>query len=207
MIQADMAYFADLGSKAILWILFIASFFVLAATIERLWFYRRNFLSESEQLIKELLTLPLSDVMSKLKTISAVETRLIVDAFTVTDHDTGERFVAAVSASIGSKKPSWERFFLLFSAVGSNAPFLGLLGTVLGLMQSFTDLALSAKPDAAVAMAGISNALITTVAGIVLAIPSLIVLNYLKMRESMAIETVGSLTDVVISLNKTEEKK
>ncbi|MCK5808645.1 MotA/TolQ/ExbB proton channel family protein [bacterium] len=205
MINSQIAYLANLGSQVILWALFIASFFLIASTVERLLFYRRNFLKSTEKLIKELAVLSLSQMKELLTKQKTVETTIVLDALEQTKNDTDEKFAAAVSARISSMKPSWERSFLFFSAVGSNAPFLGLLGTVLGLMQSFADLALAAKPDAAIAMAGISNALITTVAGIVIAIPSIIVLNYLKARESVAIENIGAITDIIISVSPHNE--
>ena len=205
MINSQIAYLANLGSQLILWTLFIASFLLIAGAIERLLFYRKNFLKSSEKLIEQLSIAPLAQIKKVLTETSTLESKIVLSALAQTDGVVGEKFVAAVSARISSMKPSWERSFLFFSAVGSNAPFLGLLGTVLGLMQSFADLALAAKPDAAIAMAGISNALITTVAGIVIAIPSIIVLNYLKARESVAVENIGAITDIIISVSPKNE--
>ncbi|RLD58059.1 MAG: hypothetical protein DRJ01_13050 [Bacteroidetes bacterium] len=205
MINSQIAYLANLGSQLILWTLFIASFLLIAGAIERLLFYRKNFLKGCEKLIEQLSASSLAQIKKVLGETSTLESKIVLSALAQTDGVVGEQFVAAVSARISSMKPSWERSFLFFSAVGSNAPFLGLLGTVLGLMQSFADLALAAKPDAAIAMAGISNALITTVAGIVIAIPSIIVLNYLKARESVAVENIGAITDIIISVSPKNE--
>ena len=205
MINSQIAYLANLGSQVILWTLFITSFLLIASAVERLIFYRKNFLKSSEKLIVKLASSSIDQMKTILSAYSVRETEIVLSALTQNGGVADERFVAAVSARISSMKPSWERSFLFYSAIGSNAPFLGLLGTVLGLMQSFADLALAAKPDAAVAMAGVSNALITTVAGIVVAIPAIIILNYLKARESIAIENIGAITDIMISVSPKEE--
>jgi len=98
---------------------------------------------------------------------------------------------------IDMEKKSWEKHLLYFATVGSNAPFLGLLGTVLGLMQAFSDLALAARPDAKAAMAGISNALITTVAGIVIAIPSVVIYNSLTKKVNRISTNIKALARTI----------
>jgi biopolymer transport protein ExbB len=62
------------------------------------------------------------------------------------------------------------------------APLLGILGTVTGIIQAFDLLGASGIPDPRVATAGISQALITTAAGLVIAIATLIPFNYFVRR-------------------------
>jgi biopolymer transport protein ExbB len=75
----------------------------------------------------------------------------------------------------------------LFGTMSFISPLLGLLGTVLGIIRAFHDLALSGSGGPTIVAAGISEALITTVAGIVVAIPSAVVYNILtyKIRGKM----------------------
>ncbi|MBM3838554.1 MAG: MotA/TolQ/ExbB proton channel family protein [Verrucomicrobia bacterium] len=61
----------------------------------------------------------------------------------------------------------------------SGAPFLGLLGTVWGVMSAFSDVALQGRADLAALAPGVSSALVTTVAGLLVAIPSMFGYNWL----------------------------
>ncbi len=71
-----------------------------------------------------------------------------------------------------------DKIILLMTAV-SISPFLGLFGTVWGIMLAFTEMAQAGRPDISTLAPGISGALLTTVLGLVVAIPSLIGYNYI----------------------------
>ena len=71
-----------------------------------------------------------------------------------------------------------DKIIFLMTAV-SISPFLGLFGTVWGIMLAFTEMAIQGKPDISTLAPGISGALLTTVLGLVVAIPSLIGYNYI----------------------------
>lgn len=77
-----------------------------------------------------------------------------------------------------NEKPELERYLAPLATIASNAPFIGLLGTVLGIMKAFNDLAQSADAGQQTVMAGISIALVATAAGLFVAIPAGIFYNY-----------------------------
>jgi biopolymer transport protein ExbB/TolQ len=183
MISTQVAYFADLGSKLILVLLFAASFFVVAFYVERKLFFKKHFNPEISPLVKRLNSSNgRAEIETVLKSDKFTESEMVLTALKNSKVDSSDKLLSNVSTQIDLEKKNWEKFLLYFATVGSNAPFLGLLGTVLGLMQSFSDLALAARPDAKAAMSGISNALITTVAGIVIAIPSVVIYNSLSKK-------------------------
>ena len=66
----------------------------------------------------------------------------------------------------------------ILATFGNNAPFIGLFGTVLGVMQAFHDLGKSSEFGVRVVMEGISEALVATALGLFVAIPSVIAYNY-----------------------------
>ena len=70
-----------------------------------------------------------------------------------------------------------ERNLTFLASVGSNAPFIGLFGTVLGIIKAFSDLAGDMSGGADVVMEGISEALVATAVGIFVAIPALAAYN------------------------------
>lgn len=198
MISSQLAYLADLGSQVILILLFLASFFVIAFYVERKMFFRKFFTKDIESLINSVnKSQNREDMIRILSGDKSVEAQIVLEAVEDKKAETSEKFFSSITAKIDITRRKWEKFFLYFATVGSNAPFLGLLGTVLGLMQSFSDLALAARPDAKAAMGGISNALITTVAGIVIAIPALVIYNSFSKRVNNTVKNIKALGKAV----------
>jgi len=94
------------------------------------------------------------------------------------------------------------------SLVGSIAPMVGLLGTVDGMVQSFMVIAASdTQPKPSKLAEGISMALITTLVGLVLAIPAIIAFNLMKNRLSRLVMEVGQTTSNLMSRFETMNKK
>jgi biopolymer transport protein ExbB len=75
------------------------------------------------------------------------------------------------------EKKELDRRLLLLGTLGNNAPFIGLFGTVLGVIKAFQDLALSASAGPEVVMEGLAEALIATAVGLLVAIPAVIAYN------------------------------
>lgn len=88
----------------------------------------------------------------------------------------------AVACAIAEARPGYERALSFLGTLGNNAPFLGLFGTVIGIIQAFSDLAVAGAggargAGAATVMAGISEALVATAVGILVAIPAVVAFN------------------------------
>lgn len=75
-----------------------------------------------------------------------------------------------------------ERFLNTLGTIAGVSPLLGLLGTVTGIIKAFNAITVGAMGDPRALSGGISEALITTAAGLVVAIPSLIAYRYLRGR-------------------------
>ena len=75
-----------------------------------------------------------------------------------------------------------KRFLWVMATVGAMAPFLGLLGTVLGIMRSFNAIGASGKSGFNVIASGLAQALATTAAGILVAIVAVVLFNYFQTR-------------------------
>ena len=71
-----------------------------------------------------------------------------------------------------------ENYLPILGTMGNTAPFIGLFGTVVGIIRAFHDLAVAGSGGPAVVAAGISEALVATAAGLAVAIPSAAVFNY-----------------------------
>lgn len=77
-----------------------------------------------------------------------------------------------------------KRFVWLLGTIGSLAPFIGLLGTVVGIMRAFESMAASGSGGFAVVAAGISEALIATAAGLLVGVLSIFAYNAINVRIS-----------------------
>jgi biopolymer transport protein ExbB len=86
-----------------------------------------------------------------------------------------------LEAALSDEKRHLEGRLLWLGTLGNNAPFVGLFGTVLGVIKAFHDLAESgAGPE--VVMAGLSEALVATAVGLLVAIPSVLAFNFLQKK-------------------------
>ncbi|MEP6956952.1 MAG: MotA/TolQ/ExbB proton channel family protein, partial [Chthoniobacterales bacterium] len=86
---------------------------------------------------------------------------------------------AAMERAVGETALGLESQMILLASAVSGAPFLGLLGTVWGVMDTFTDVAVAGSPNLATMAPGVSGALITTVASLCVAIPAMFGYNFL----------------------------
>ncbi|YCM46271.1 MotA/TolQ/ExbB proton channel family protein [Verrucomicrobiaceae bacterium 227] len=109
----------------------------------------------------------------------------------------------ALLEKLGMIQPKLERFLPFLALVAAAAPMMGLLGTVLGIMKTFAMMSAAGAGDSKAFSAGISEALITTAMGLIVAIPVIIVHGMLK---SLAKSKFGQAEGVALSLlNGTTE--
>jgi len=75
---------------------------------------------------------------------------------------------------------SLKRGLTVLATVGSTAPFVGLMGTVMGIVNAFTMMAASGSGGLGTVSAGIAEALVTTAFGLLVAIPAVVAFNFLQ---------------------------
>lgn len=88
-----------------------------------------------------------------------------------------QRVDRAMRLTLGREMEGLERHLTFLASVGSTAPFIGLFGTVWGIMNSFQSIAISKNTSLAVVAPGIAEALFATAMGLVAAIPAVIAFN------------------------------
>ena len=84
--------------------------------------------------------------------------------------------------AINSEVTRMTQMIPFLATAGNTTPFIGLFGTVWGIMQSFRGIGLSGSASLAIVAPGISEALVATAAGLAVAIPSVIAFNYFMQR-------------------------
>jgi len=108
----------------------------------------------------------------------------------------------SIEESAGQVIHQLERFLSILGTIANTTPLLGLLGTVLGMIQVFADIMLFGTGNAAQLAGGISQALITTAAGLTVAIPAMILHRYFERHvESLVVQLEGQATKLVDALH------
>ena len=104
----------------------------------------------------------------------------------------------AVKSYLSLERSRLEEGLTILATLGSNAPFIGLFGTVLGIIQAFGALA-AHQTNAADIMVGISEALIATAFGLFVAIPAVVAFNVFSRRLKIIIVKSEALKDLYLS--------
>lgn len=186
---------ALLGDAWILWILLFASVLSVAVMIDRWRIFRGNQMDFSAFLARLRAYLDgnrIPEAEALCAEHNALEARV---AHTGLKHfPRGAASVEeAMKSSLVLERGFFEKNLIVLSTMGNNAPFIGLLGTVLGVIKAFHDLGVAGSSGVSIVMAGISGALIATAFGIVLAIPAVIANNYFQTRLKRSVANTQSL--------------
>lgn len=95
-----------------------------------------------------------------------------------------------------------ERYVGVLGTIASIAPLLGLLGTVIGMMRAFSVIMLHGSGSASLLAGGISEALVTTAAGLMVAVPALICHRFFERRiDTLAVDMQDRVVRLVDALN------
>lgn len=140
---------------------------------------------------------PIDDFSVALKEHEGVEASVLKHAlrFSPNGPDTVEQQMD-VALSAGKQRMEFGLTFL--GTVGANAPFVGLYGTVGGIIRAFRDLSASADAGVSSVIAGIAEALVATAVGLLVAIPAVVAYNYLTRQVKKAVSSSSSLNQQVL---------
>jgi biopolymer transport protein TolQ len=119
-----------------------------------------------------------------------------------------DRIERVMGVTFGREMERLERFMAYLATVGSTAPFVGLFGTVWGIMNSFQSIAASKNTSLAVVAPGIAEALFATALGLVAAIPAVVAYNKLSTdfgRYAGRLEAFSSEFSAILSRQLDEK--
>ena len=189
------------GEEWVLYLLLAVSVACVAIIIERVVtiFKNKGNIAELKTKLNSFLSSGNTD--EALKFFSAQKStpaRLVAAALDAFDRSP-EAMQEVIDAEVIRERMRLEKFLDFLGTVGSNAPFVGLFGTVLGIIQAFHALALAQTADPKIVMAGISAALVATAVGLFVAIPALIAFNYFKGEVRDMLRMADTLTKPLIS--------
>lgn len=192
---------AEFGHDVTLWVLILLSIFSLAFILER--FFTLGRLSKQSQKVSERIRGILkANQLAEVEDIAKEKDTVEGEALTYALRHIKERGLSGLEQVFSTyaliEKPVLEKRLNFLATVGSNAPFIGLLGTVFGVMDAFKQLA-EAQPDQAMVMLGISKALIATAVGLAVAIPAVIAYNYFQRKVRGIMGSLESVRDLCIA--------
>jgi biopolymer transport protein ExbB/TolQ len=105
---------------------------------------------------------------------------------------------AVATRTLEREVASLEERLSTLGTIGSTAPFIGLFGTVMGVMRAFRDLATASNAGPGIVMLGISEALVATAAGLAVAIPAIIAYNYFTAKANSFNDEMRWVTDEIL---------
>ena len=197
-----IAHYAD---QAVLFILILMSVISVGMIFER-FMSLKKISNESERVrmrIKMALqTNSLQDFEDIAKDPSSLEGRAAAQAVKHMKESGSNGLEEVFNAFVLTERPALEKYLAVLATIASNAPFIGLLGTVLGIMKAFNDLAQATDAGQQTVMAGISVALVATATGLFVAIPAGIFYNYFTRKVKAIFVSLESIKELGLAYSK-----
>lgn len=168
------------NAEWVLWVLAILSVISLAVVLERFIYFGTHKLPNHGDVMLKLAKGDLAGVKGDVAKVTGMEAAVLREALDWVEKgpDSVEQII---NATMARERPRYERFLSFLGTLGSSTPFVGLFGTVLGIIKAFKDLgAAGARGGAETVMTGISEALVATAVGLAVAIPAVIFYNVLQ---------------------------
>ncbi len=100
----------------------------------------------------------------------------------------------------------WDKHLSILATIGSNAPFVGLFGTVLGIIKAFHNLSQQTGTGTQTVTSGLSEALVATAIGLLVAIPAVVAFNVFQRRVKSAITEAEALKCYLIGKMRTQSR-
>lgn len=198
--------FTLLGAQWVLWLLIGLSIISVAIMIERaLYFARRRVdLDALTRDVREGIRSGDPDAtLSRWKAAQSMEAIIARVGLAEARRGAGAAAEAMVGRR-GRERQLLERRLAFLGTLGNNAPFIGLFGTVLGIIRSFHDLAENTQAGAQTVMTGISEALVATAVGLMVAIPAVLAFNYFMRRVRAMVSNADSIAHVILAELRAE---
>ena len=196
---------AQVADQVVLYVLIALSVMSLGMILER-FFYLRKVTAHSNEARKRVRAAiqshSIDDIESMSKDPETLEGRALGYAMKHIKESGSKGLEEAFNSFALTERPELEKFLNFLATVGSNAPYIGLLGTVLGIMKAFNDLATTTDAGQQTVMAGISLALVATAAGLFVAIPAVVSYNYFQRQVRGILQGLDSVKELCLAYAK-----
>lgn len=189
----------------VLWLLAVLSILSIAVILERSIYLNTHKLSNSDDVLIKLAKGELDAVATAIGSQKGMEAAVLREGLEWKSKGP-DSVQEVINACMARERPRYERFLSFLGTLGSNTPFIGLFGTVLGIIKAFRDLGVSGAKGAEVqstVMAGISEALVATAVGLAVAIPAVIGYNVLQRSVKNTVSRSNALAHALVGHLRT----
>jgi len=194
--------FASLGANWVLWLLIVLSILSIGVMIDRfLWFRGRDI--DTDRFNRELRGAferdELDRVSVKYRENPAIPVQVALRGLAERMHGAD-----AVAEAMHGERARWrrtaDRNLIVLGTLGNNVPFVGLFGTVLGVMKAFLELTAKTPEAEKRTLDTIAEALSATAFGLLVAIPAVVAFNYFSRRLKVIMAGADECAHQVLSL-------
>ncbi len=201
--------FSLLGAEWVLYLLVLLSIFSVTILFERRFFYlaAQKGIEEFRRALREAvnagewdraLSIAKTRTTSQAKEKPDLEAAMAV-ALLSERKGTPEILNELAQDHVVRAKVKWERSLSLLATIGNNAPFVGLFGTVLGIIKAFNDLSQQGGSTGVSGVTGgVADALVATAVGILVAIPAVVGFNLFQRRTRSALSEAEALKSFLV---------
>jgi biopolymer transport protein ExbB len=209
LVQWLQKLMTNFGAGWVMWLLILLSVVSVAIMLERGWFYwslRDDIAKLAEKLREHLRRGDYEAARQALEHSPSAEAAVVVAG--LLEADRGPKAAEeAMEGAMALQRMKLERRLAFLGTLGNNAPFIGLLGTVIGVVEAFEQLgrqsAVVAHTAAVTApqevMAAIAEALVATAMGLAVAIPAVAMYNYYQRLSKAVLANTSALSHVLLS--------
>ena len=199
-----LVYVAQIASQAVLDVLLALSVLSIGVIIERWWYFLRrrdDLVALSDRLRVALRRGDLGAARKLLGESRSVEATVIKEALDWYG-DGPDAVEQILSKAVRQRRRQFEAGLLFLGTLGNNAPFIGLFGTVLGIVTAFRELGANQMGAMGNVMSGIAEALIATAVGILVALPAVIFYNVFQKKGTDIEDNAAALGGLLLAAMK-----
>lgn len=196
------------GAGWVMWLLLGLSVISVAIMLERAWFYwslRDDIARLAQELRKELRDGDMEAARRRLEASPSAEAAVVVAGLLEADRGP-KASEEAMQGAAALQRMKLERRLAYLGTLGNNAPFIGLFGTVIGVVEAFEALGQQAESAAAASamapqevMTAIAEALVATAVGLAVAIPAVAMYNVFQRHAKAILANTEALSRVLLA--------
>ena len=192
-----------MGAEWVLWVLILLSFLSVGIVVDRFLYFQRQHVDGAalaENLSQNLRAGNLQAAWELVANGDNIESQVV--AAGLASAKKGAQACSEAMLSVKAReKGNVDSKLSVLGTIGSNAPFVGLLGTVLGIIKAAHDMGQQSggSGDPGAVMAGVFEALVATAVGLCVAIPAIVFFNSFQRKVKSTMAQVDSLAHLVLT--------
>src|SRR5262245_15307711 len=188
------------GSRWVLWLMLGLSLAAVTVIADRVWFFLRERPPRDrlDAALRALASHGPATALARLHGAPSMEAA-VARACLAAAGDGAAAVESNKAAAIEQERLRYERRIAFLGTLGNNAPFVGLFGTVLGIIRAFHDLSGASVQGTQAVMAGIAEALVATGVGLLVALPAVASYNFFVRRVETATASAEAIAHQILA--------